>query len=75
MTEIHGQEGPTEFRRRSREEYDVRGFPHGLVVRTWQQDCSLGAVPGLGTEIQHQASARHSKKKGRKEGNQKKRKK
>ena len=32
-------------------------FPGGLVVRTWCfYHCGLGSIPGLGTEIPHQAA-------------------
>ena len=33
-------------------------FPGGLVLRTWHfHCCSLGSIPGLGTEIPPQATA------------------
>ena len=32
-------------------------FPGGLVVRIWHfHGCDVGSVPGLGTEILHQAA-------------------
>ena len=32
-------------------------FPGGLVVRTWHfQGCGQGSIPGVGTELQHQAA-------------------
>ena len=39
----------------------VRVFPGGLGVRIWHVHCCRpGSVPGLGTEIPHQAAACHS---------------
>ena len=39
-------------------------FPGGLVVRTWSFHCrGPGSVLGLGTEILHQATAQHGRKK------------
>ena len=38
-------------------------FPGGLMARIWHcHCCSLVSVPGLGTEILHQATACHAKK-------------
>ena len=46
--------------------YYKREFPVGLMVRTWCfHYCVLGSIPGLGTEISHQAVACCSQKKKR----------
>ena len=44
----------------------LMGFPGGLVVRIWCfHCCGTSSVPGLGTEIPHQATARTGRKKER----------
>ena len=41
-----------------------REFPGGLEVRTWCfHGCGLGSIPGLGSEIPHQAAPCCGKKK------------
>ena len=41
-----------------------REFPDGLVVMIqYHHCCSLGSIPGLGTEIPYRAAASHSQKK------------
>ena len=47
-------------------------FPGGLEVRIWCfHHCGLGSIPGLGTEIPHQAAC-CGKKKEKKKKTQKK---
>lgn len=42
-------------------------FPGGLVVRTWHfHHCSLGSIPGLGTEILYQVATCCDQKKKKK---------
>ena len=41
-----------------------REFPDGLVVMIqYHHCCSLGSIPGLGTEIPYRAAASHSQRK------------
>ena len=47
-------------------------FPGGVVDRTWHlYRCDLGLIPGLGTEIPHQATIQHGGRKGGREGRRK----
>ena len=53
------------FKKKKRER--LREFPGGIGVRTWHlHHCGLGSIPGLRTEIPHQAATCYCQKKKKK---------